>query len=68
MLNYNTAYKYEMTYKVPYVITQCLTNDTVSLKIGVTEIRYNINRIKPYKYDTKLEDISSKNMSNDFRI
>ena len=36
------------------------TNGTVSLLCGLTEIRYNIRRIKPYKYDTKAEDPNSK--------
>ena len=50
------------------MITQCFTNGVVNLKCGVTDIRYNIRRIKPYKSDTKVEDISSKNMSDDVSI
>ena len=55
MLTKNTAYKYETPYMRPLVITRCWTNGTVSLKVGATEIRYNIRRINPYKSDTKVE-------------
>ena len=38
MLNNNAAYKYENPYKVPFVINQCWTNCTVTLKCGTTKI------------------------------
>ena len=40
----------------------------VNLQCGPSKIRYNIRRIKPYKSDTKVEDISSKHMSDGFNI
>ena len=58
MLNNHAVYKYETPYKGPFVIIRCCTNVTVSLKIGTTEIRYNISHIKPYKYDNKVEDFT----------
>ena len=60
MLNKHTAYKYEAQYNAPFAIMWWFTNVTVSLKIGTTEIRYNISRIKPYKYDNKVEYFTSK--------
>ena len=60
MLTNHTAYKYETSYKGPCVITQCFTNVTVNLQYGATKIRYNIRRIKPYRSDTKVEDLNSK--------
>ena len=41
----------------PFVITQCWTNDTVTLQYGRIKIGYNIRHIKPYKSDTNVEDI-----------
>ena len=35
MLVKNTVYKYETPYKVPFVITQCWYNGTVTLQCGV---------------------------------
>ena len=52
----------------PFVITRCWTNGTVSLKMGVREIRHDICGIIPYKSDTRVEDISSKNMSDNVNI
>ena len=46
-----------MSYTVPFVITQFFTNGKINLQCGPTKIRYNIRRIKPYKLDTKVEDI-----------
>ena len=60
MLTKYTAYKYETPYKGPFVIIRCWNNGTVSLQIGTTEIRYNISRIKRYKYDNKVEYFTSK--------
>ena len=68
MLNKKTAYKYETTYKGPFVITQCFTNDTVKLKCGATQIKYNISCINPYKSDTKVGYSSSKNIYDDVNI
>ena len=68
MLTKHTAYKYETPYTVPFFITQCFTNVTVKLQNGATTIMYNICRITPYKYDTKVEYFSSKNMSDDINI
>ena len=42
----------ETRYKGLFVITQCFTNGTVNLQYGATQIKYNIRRIKPCKYDT----------------
>ena len=50
------------------MITQYFTNGTVKLQNVATQITHNIRRINSYKYDTKVEDSSSKNMSDDFRI
>ena len=60
MFTKHTEYKYERPYMGPFLITQCFTNSTVNLQCGPTEIRYNTRRIKPYKYDTKVEDSNSK--------
>ena len=57
-----------MPFKGPFLIKHCFTNGTVNLKYGPTKIMYNMHWIKPYKYDTKVEDISSKNMSDDVNI
>ena len=64
MITNHNAYNYETSIKVPFVITQCFTTGTVNLQCGPTKIRYNIRQIKPYKLDTKVEDIHSKNMSD----
>ena len=58
MLNNNTAYKYEMPYKGPFLINQCCTNGTVTLQCGTIKGRYNIRRIKPNASDTNVEDIN----------
>ena len=68
MLAYHTAYKYETLYTGPFLITQCFTNGTVKLQCCATQITYNIRRINPYKYDTKVDDSSSKNMCDDVNI
>ena len=36
------------------------TNGTVNLQCGTKQIKYNNRRIKPYKSDTKIDNISSK--------
>ena len=60
MLNNHDTYKYETSYKGPYVITQCCTNGTVTLKCNTKTIRYNIFRIKTHTSDMNVEDINSK--------
>ena len=64
MFTQHTAHKYETPYTGPSAITRCWTNVMFSLKFGATEIGYNIRCIIPYKYDTKVKDFSSKNMSD----
>ena len=68
MLTKQNSYKYETLYTGPFVITNCFTNGTENLKFGPTKIRYDIRLIKPYKSDTKVEYISSKNMSDEVNI
>ena len=68
MLTNHTAYKYEMPYIGPFLITQCFTNDTVNLKCGTIKIKYNICCIKPYESDTKVEDYNSINMNDAVNI
>ena len=53
---------------VPFVITQYFTNGTVNLQCDAVKNKYNICRIKPYKYDTKVEYISLESMSNGVNI
>ena len=60
MLTKHTTYKHETTYTTPFVITRFFTNGTVDLQCVTKTIRYNIRWIKPYKSNTKVEDISSK--------
>ena len=50
------------------MIKQCFTNGTVDLKLGTVKIKYNIRCIEPYKSDTKVDNFSSKNMSDDVNI
>ena len=68
MITRHTAHKYETPYMGPFFITQCFTNDTISLKIGATQTRYNICRINPYTSDTKVEYFGSKNMLDNVNI
>ena len=68
MLHKHTAYKYETPYTGPFVITRCFTNGTVNLRCGAKQNIYNIRHIKPYKYDTNLEDIDLENVSDDVNI
>ena len=68
MLTKHTKYKYEMSYTVPFVITQYCTNAMVKLQNSATKNTYNIHLIKPYKSDPKVEDSSSKNMYDDVNI
>ena len=68
MLTNHTAYRYETSWKVPFVITQCFTNGMVLLQYGTIQITYNIRRINPYKSDTKVEDFNPKNMDDSVNI
>ena len=68
MLTNHTACKYETPYKVPFVIIQCFTNGTVKLQYCATRVKHNISCIKPYKLDTKFEDVHSINMSDGVKI
>ena len=49
------------------MITQCFTN-AVNLQHGAVQMKYNIRQTNTYKTDTKVEDFSSKNMSDDVKI
>ena len=68
MLTNHTAYKYEMRYKGPFVITQFLSNGMVNLQCGAIQIKYNVRLINPYQLDTKVEDINSINMYDSVKI
>ena len=68
MITDHVTYKYETSYKGTFAITWCFTNGTVNLQYGPIKIKHNIRRIKPYKYDTKVEDIEPKNMYDDINI
>ena len=57
MLDNHSDFKYEIPYKGSFEITQCWTNDTVTLQYGAIKIGYNIRSIKPYTFDTNVEDI-----------
>ena len=46
------------------MITQCFTNGTVMLKCGAIQIKHNIRRINPYKFDAKVEDSNPKNIDD----
>ena len=61
MLNNDASFKYEMAYKWTSEITQCWNNGTVTLTRDVPKNRYNAPHIKPYIYDTTVEDIISEN-------
>ena len=58
MLFNNNAFKYKITYKGSFEITQCCTNYKVTLLHGATKIWYNICCIKPYKSNTNVEEIA----------
>ena len=68
MLHKQTAYKYETPCTVPIVITRCFVNAVEILQYGVIKITHNILHIKSYKYDRNVEDINTKNMSEDVNI
>ena len=60
MINNKASLKYETLYKMQFEITLFWTNSTATLQCGETKMRYNINQIKPYIYDTNVEDIVSE--------
>ena len=62
MLNNHAAYKYKTPYKGPFFITRCWANGAIRIQYDLIQIRHNIRRIEPYKYDTNVEDIKPKNM------
>ena len=68
IINNHAVHKYEMPYKVPFMIKRCYTNGTINLQDGQTKIRYNICRINPYKYDKNIEGINPKNIYDDVNI
>ena len=68
MMTKHTSYIYVTLYNGPFMITQCFTNGMVILQCVTTRNRYNIHHIKLYKSDTKVEYISSKNMSDNVSI
>ena len=57
-----------MPLKEPFVITQFLTNGTVTLQYGTIQIRHNIHWIKPYKPDTNVKGIYPENMCDAVNI
>ena len=57
-----------MPYAGPFVTTQCFTNGTVELQYGAIKVRYNIRRIKLYKYEKNIEDISTESTDNGINI
>ena len=56
MLNNNVAIKYETTYKGSFEKIKCWTNGTVTLKYDATKISHNIDCIKTYTPNKKVED------------
>ena len=60
MLTNNSAYKYATPYNGTFVITQCWTNETVTLQCGPIQTRHHIHRIKPYASDTNIKDINTE--------
>ena len=47
-----------MPCNIPFVIEQCYTNITFNLQCSAIQISYNIFPIKPYTFDTNVEDIN----------
>ena len=64
----HNTYKYEIPYTGPFLKTQCFTNGMVKLQNGVKKITYNIRHIHLYKFDTSVENSSSKNMRDNVNI
>ena len=61
MLTNNVDFKNKPPYLGPFDIIQCWTNNMVPFQYGASKTRYNIHRIKPYTYDTNVEDIIAEN-------
>ena len=57
MLKYKAAYKYKIPYKGLYEIAQMWTNDTITLQMGTTTVRYKTHHINPYKNKNDAEDV-----------
>ena len=68
MIYNHATYTYETPYKVPFVITQCWANGTVTLQCGAIKIMYNIWRIKTHTSDTNVEDINLKILIDDVKL
>ena len=52
--------QYQSATQGPFLINKFWINFTVSLQSGVTKNRYNIRHIRPYTYDTNIEDINTE--------
>ena len=50
------------------MITRYWNNGTFTLQCGTIQIRHYIRQIKPYTYDTNVEDITPENMYDDVNI
>ena len=57
MINNNDTFKYEASYKGPFEIISCLTKGTFTLHYSEIKCCLNIRRIKPYTFDTNIENI-----------
>ena len=57
MVTNNNAFKYEIPYNGKFQIKWHWNNGMVTLQYGAIHITYNIRHIKPYKFDTNVEDI-----------
>ena len=68
MPNDNSACTYKILYKGPFMITRYWNNGTFTLQCGTIQIRHYIRQIKPYTYDTNVEDITPENMYDDVNI
>ena len=60
MLNSNASYKNQTTYRGQFLIKQLWTNGMATLQYGAKTNRYNICRIKQYKYYADIEDITTE--------
>ena len=50
------------------LITQCWTNDMVTVQGGAIQIRHNIRCMNPYTSDKNVEYIDTKNMCDGFNV
>ena len=67
MLNYSAEYKHETPYKVPFVITLCLTDCTVTKNYGAIKLSI-IYVVLIHKYGTKVDCSIQKKMSDEVNI